>query len=46
MPTGRPRDSAKRLQAAVNGLDSAVEGLVAAMGRQPQRAVPPPVAPR
>lgn len=46
MPAGRPRNDAKHLQAAVNGLVSAVEGLVAAMERQPQRAVPPPVAPR
>lgn len=46
MPSGRPRNDAKHLHAAVNGLVSAVESLVAAMERQPQRAVQLAVAPR
>lgn len=46
MPAGRPRNNAKHLHAAVNGLVSAVESLVAAMERGPQRAVQLAVAPR
>lgn len=39
MPSGRPRNDAKHLRAVVNELVSAVESLVATMGRQPPGAI-------